>query len=115
MLQARTPLILHGDNLVPFGELLHGISTRHGGVSDVPYDSLNLSFDVGDCRERVMQNYLRLSRLLHCDLSSLVACQQVHHNAIAIIGETTGARVRTQCRNSGIPANGSNSLLPPAP
>ena len=85
MLQAQTPLILHGDNLVPFGELLHGISTRHGGVSDVPYDSLNLSFDVGDCRERVMQNYRRLSRLLHCDLSSLVACQQVHHNAIAII------------------------------
>lgn len=84
----RTLHVLQATNLVPFSELLHGISTRHGGVSTGPYRSLNLSFDVGDLQESVLQNYHRLSRMLHFDLSSLVTCQQVHHNAIALIDES---------------------------
>lgn len=84
----RVPSILQAANLVPFSELLHGISTRHGGVSAGPYRSLNLSFDVGDRHDRVRRNYRRLSRLFRFDLSSLVACQQVHHNAIALIDES---------------------------
>jgi hypothetical protein len=82
------PTLFLAPHLAPFSELLHGISTRQGGVSTGPYRSLNLSFDVGDRKERVMRNYHRASRLLRFDLSSLVACQQVHHNVIAIIDES---------------------------
>ena len=84
----HTPSVLQWSNLVPFGELLHGISTRHGGASNGPYQSLNLSFDVGDRPDRVRQNYRRVSRLLSFDLASLVAGQQIHHNSIALIDES---------------------------
>jgi hypothetical protein len=82
------PSVLRASNLAPFHELLHGISTRHGGGSTGPYKSLNLSFDVGDRPDRVRQNYRRVSRLLSFDLASLVACQQIHHNSIALIDES---------------------------
>jgi hypothetical protein len=82
------PSVVQADNLVPFSDLLHGVTTRRGGVSTGPYRSLNLSFDVGDLREKVLQNYQRVSRLLDFDLRSLVACQQVHHNAIARVDES---------------------------
>jgi len=84
----HTPSVLQASNLVPFRELLHGISTRHGGGSTGPYRSLNLSFDVGDRPDRVRQNYRRVSRLLSFDLASLVAGQQIHHNSIALIDES---------------------------
>jgi polyphenol oxidase len=84
----HAPSVVQADNLVPFSELLHGVTTRRGGVSTGPYRSLNLSFDVGDRRERVLQNYQLVSRLLDFDLRSLVACQQVHHNAIARVDES---------------------------
>jgi hypothetical protein len=83
--QSHALSVVQADNLVPYSELLHGISTRNGGVSSGPYRSLNLSFDVGDRHEQVMQNYQRVSRLLDFDLRSLVACEQVHHNSIACI------------------------------
>lgn len=86
--QLPAPSVVQADNLVPFSELLHGVTTRRGGVSAGPYRSLNLSFDVGDQPEKVLQNYRRVSRLLDFDLRSLVACQQIHHNAIARVDES---------------------------
>lgn len=74
--------------LLPYTELLHAVSTRHGGMSTGCYESLNLSFQVGDEQERVLQNYHLVSRQLHFDLASLVTCQQVHHNAVALIDES---------------------------
>lgn len=68
--------------------LLHAVSTRHGGVSTGSYRSLNLSYQVGDEEDKVLHNYHRLSRVLDFDLSSLVTCQQIHHNAIALIDES---------------------------
>jgi hypothetical protein len=84
----RRPSLFCAPHLAPFSELLHGVTTRHGGVSTGPYSSLNLSFDVGDRPEKVLQNYQHVSRLLDFDLNSLVACQQVHHNTISRADES---------------------------
>jgi YfiH family protein len=67
--------------------LLHAISTRQGGVSTGHYSSLNLGFHVGDLYDGVLENHHRVSQSLEFDLSSLVSCQQVHHDTIALIGE----------------------------
>jgi YfiH family protein len=75
-------------NLAPYTELLHAVSTRHGGVSTGCYRSLNLSFHVGDEEDKVLHNYHLLSRVLKFDICSLVTCEQVHHNSIALIDET---------------------------
>jgi YfiH family protein len=72
-------------NLAHHGELLHAISTRHGGVSSGNYSSLNLAFHVGDNYDTVKHNHQIVSQALRFDLSSLVSCQQVHHHSIACI------------------------------
>lgn len=40
----------------------HGFTTRHGGASAAPYDTLNLGGFVGDEPERVAENWARLER-----------------------------------------------------
>ena len=74
-------------NLMNHPHLLHAISTRQGGVSTGNYSSLNLGFHVGDLYDRVLENHHRVSQLLGFDLSSLVSCQQIHHDTIALIGK----------------------------
>jgi YfiH family protein len=75
-------------NLSHHKELLHAISTRHGGVSSDNYSSLNLGFHVGDKHDRVKRNHQIVSQALRFDLSSLVSCQQVHHHSIARIDKS---------------------------
>ena len=43
-------------NLAHFKELAHAIFTRHTGVSPPPFDSLNISFGLGDDDTRVQHN-----------------------------------------------------------
>jgi YfiH family protein len=66
----RSPL------LAAFPELSHGFFTRQGGVSPVPYNSLNLSFTVGDQRVSVLRNRGLVQQAL--GLNALVSATQVH-------------------------------------
>jgi polyphenol oxidase len=54
------------------------VTTRRGGVSAGPYDSLNLSFSVADDPAAVRQNRLRLAAALGTDLGDFVFARQVH-------------------------------------
>jgi YfiH family protein len=72
-------------HLTRYKELIHAITTRDGGVSSNVYESLNLSFRVGDSQDSVMKNYQELGRALNFDLGSLVTCQQVHRDGIALV------------------------------
>jgi YfiH family protein len=53
----------------------HGFTTRDGGVSDPPYDRLNLGGLVGDDPERVAENWRRLERATGLGFARV---QQVH-------------------------------------
>jgi purine-nucleoside/S-methyl-5'-thioadenosine phosphorylase / adenosine deaminase len=57
-----------------------GVTTRHGGVSNPPYDSLNLALHVGDRPEDVAANRTRAAAAFGVPPASLVFAQQVHGN-----------------------------------
>lgn len=58
--------------------VLHGFTTRAGGVSKGPYASLNLGLSSGDEEGRVAENRCRVLRALGIVQSQVCAVNQVH-------------------------------------
>ncbi len=58
--------------------LVHGVFTRHGGVSPLPWASLNQGGTVGDARENVVENRRRIFAALHRPVESVFDAWQVH-------------------------------------
>jgi len=58
-------------------------STRVGGVSDEPYDSLNLAILTGDARDHVRDNRHRLGAALQVDPARVLIGRQVHGGEVA--------------------------------
>ena len=58
-------------------EIVHGVFTRRGGVSRVPFDSLNVSFSTGDDPDHVIENRSRIRQTLDAE-SVPVYINQVH-------------------------------------
>lgn len=73
-------------------EITHAFSTRRGGVSNPPFSSLNLSFNVGDDRESVRENRCRLLSDLEIGDRPLVKVRQVHGDEILLIDEEVAKR-----------------------
>lgn len=69
-------------NLIAAG-VLHGFSLRFGGVSEAPYDSLNLGLHVGDDAENVWDNRKRLAGALGYAVHRVTVGQQIHGTEIA--------------------------------
>lgn len=67
------------------GLVRHGFSTRKGGVSPIPYHSLNLAAHVGDALENVRQNRLLFSSVLGMTADHWVTAQQVHGTQVRVI------------------------------
>lgn len=59
-------------------DMVHGFSTRSGGVSKEHLSSMNLSFSRGDDRENVMENHRRFAKALGYEETKLVFSDQVH-------------------------------------
>lgn len=57
---------------------------RHGGVSQAPFDSLNVSYGVGDDAEQVDRNRTLVQEAL--DLRALASVCQVHGDRILTVG-----------------------------
>lgn len=64
-------------------KIIHGFSTRFGGVSQGDLATLNLGFNRGDQEEYVIENYKRISKALGVPFESLVLSKQVHETHIA--------------------------------
>lgn len=60
----------------------HGFSTRLGGVSPAPWDSLNLRPNQGDGPEAMRENYRRFFAVLKLDETQAVLSQQTHTDHI---------------------------------
>ena len=71
----NTPAILSFESLAHLPWLLHGVSTRRGGVSDGHWTSLNLSFAVGDLPANVIRNRQRFTATLGIELADVVSAQ----------------------------------------
>lgn len=77
--------LLQFERLARVGGVLHFVSTRSGGVSQFPYNSLNLSLQVGEDAALVRQNRQRLASALGLESSQFVSPTQVHGSDVAII------------------------------
>lgn len=65
-----------------FTNLVSAQSTRHGGVSPHPFQSLNLGGATGDAPEYVSENNLRFFSSLNIPLSQVAKSHQVHGDKI---------------------------------
>ena len=63
---------------------VHGFSTRLGGVSTPPFDTLNLGLSQGDDPACVRENFRRFCAAVGADLSRMVVTHQVHRDDIRI-------------------------------
>lgn len=83
------------DSLNHTHEIIHAISTRHGGVSLAPFATLNLSRSVGDELQNVDTNLHRLHDALALDASLTVDASQAQADAIAVVDERhCGTRIK---------------------
>ena len=64
----------------------HGFSTRLGGVSPAPWDSLNLGAARGDEPAHVAENFRRFCAAVGADPAGLVKNHQVHSDRIRRVG-----------------------------
>ena len=60
----------------------HGFSTRKGGVSVPPWDSLNLGVGRGDDPAAVAENYRRFCGVLEVDHRRTVLSKQIHETTV---------------------------------
>lgn len=66
-------------------QVVHGFSTRIGGVSKGHLSSMNLSFTRGDEEENVLENYRRIAKAIGFDYRNLVAGDQTHTTNIRVV------------------------------
>lgn len=69
------------------GLVKQGFSTRLGGVSEGCYASLNLSFDRGDRKEAVAENFRRIGKSLGVRCEDMVLSKQTHTTNVRVVTE----------------------------
>lgn len=83
-MQTRAP-VLRPSIFSNVSSVSAGVSTRDGGVSGVPYDTLNLGRHVGDDPTSVEENRRRFCAALDADPAWLATAGQVHGATVRII------------------------------
>ncbi len=66
--------------------LVHAVFTRHGGVSDPPYATLNSALNNGDNPKAVSENLRRITSWI--GLKMLVTAPQVHGSQVLVVDQT---------------------------
>ncbi len=64
-----------------------GFTTRHGGSSRLPYNSLNLGFNTGDSKAQVEANRVTLARSFDVPPHMLLTVNQVHGTEILVVNQ----------------------------
>ena len=67
--------------------IVHGFSTRLGGVSRDYLSSMNLSFSRGDEEARVRENFRRIAAAIGFDAGGLVFSDQTHTTNVRVVTE----------------------------
>lgn len=92
----REVLTWHGEKEVPYftfpsfeklSEIVHGFSSRLGGVSEGCLSSMNLSFSRGDEPERVRENFRRMAESIGFSEENLVFSMQTHTTNVRRVGK----------------------------
>ncbi len=72
-------------------------TTRHGGISQPPYNALNLAFHVGDKDEDVLANHRILGEILNYDFHKLVHMNQIHSDIVTVVDSTMNFKSHPKC------------------
>jgi YfiH family protein len=88
------------------------ITTRAGGVSTGPYDSLNLGLHVGDDPAAVVENRRRAAAAVHSELDDLVFCNQAHGRVVVTVDAAARGR---GARSMGDAVDGADALVTTSP
>ena len=95
--------------------IIHGFSTRLGGVSTGIYEKMNLSFQRGDDAGNVMENHIRFANAVGYDYTRLVFSDQVHETRIRKVTEEDAGKGITResdiCETDGLMTNVKNLPL----
>ncbi|MBQ7631110.1 MAG: peptidoglycan editing factor PgeF [Selenomonadaceae bacterium] len=85
--------LFHGKfSTFPEDLITHAISTRIGGVSQSPFNSLNLALHVGDVDENVLANREKFAQSLGFELDDIVTPNQIHGDKIFRVEEVHRGR-----------------------
>lgn len=71
--------------LEKMGGIIHGFSTRLGGVSEGDIGSMNLSFTREKNLENVRENYRRLTAAIGCEPEQMVFSSQTHTTNVKVV------------------------------
>lgn len=71
------------ESLAQFGDIRHGIFTRHFGNSPAPFASLNVSFGLGDANDHIRQNRQIIARAMGGH--DLIYARQVHGDQVLLL------------------------------
>lgn len=80
-------VLFHTSSVLAHDEIVHGFSTRAGGVSEGCFASLNLRVGgaVSDEKDRVRENYRRFCQAVGADVGGVVLAKQVHEDTVRIV------------------------------
>ena len=67
--------------------VINAFTTRTGGVSRIPFNNLNLSYNVNDKEDCVTKNRKIIADTLGINYKYIVGAQQIHKDNIAIVKE----------------------------
>lgn len=104
--------VFHFDHLSQFDNIVQFVSTRKGGESQSPYDSLNLGLNSGDNPIKVIKNRELLAETLGFNGDCLITCRQVHGNKVRVITIETVREEQSHKGRSKIDADAMITNLP---
>jgi YfiH family protein len=81
------------ENLSRLG-VVHGVTTRAGGVSQGRCESLNVSYGVGDVASNVDENLRRVGLSVGADAENLFSAYQIHGREVTMVEPDTQATPR---------------------
>lgn len=91
--------------------LVHGFTTRAGGVSGAPFASLNLGTMVGDDPLSVRENYRRLSETVGVQGTFFRSVRQVHGAGVLVLRGNPPEEIAETAEGDAIVTGGAPSLL----
>ena len=86
--EVKNGITLRTSDALAHPAIAHGFSTRLGGVSPAPWDSLNLDDRRGDDLANVQENFRRLCAALDVDVQRIVLSRQVHRDDVRTVTAT---------------------------
>ncbi|ACB84896.1 peptidoglycan editing factor PgeF [Natranaerobius thermophilus] len=97
-------------------QVMIGFSTRYGGVSKPPFNSLNLGFSVPDNPANVVENRIRFVKALGANPYHAVIGNQIHSNQVTVVKEPGSIDMITNpdsgiANTDGLITDSSNIML----